>query len=111
MVRRRRFHYDTLATSTEPRWLKHYDRMSNEFYNCRLEPGTDLHAVMRQEAERFKGEGWTIESDEPDNWTGTFFMKRAGDRRRVAIVPIEKPLPPHSIPPCPGGWDWKPPKR
>jgi len=92
---RRRFHYDCLATTSEPRWLKVFDRESNMLSSRRLEPYTDLRAALRVTAEQFKSEGWTIEGDGPQSWTGHYFMNRNDDRWFVAIMPSAEPLKAH----------------
>ncbi|MEO6187073.1 MAG: hypothetical protein ABIP38_14760 [Steroidobacteraceae bacterium] len=93
---RRRFHYDCLATTQEPRWLKVFDRCHCELTSRRLEPGVDLRAELRKAASQFATEGWIIEDQGAEHWVGNFFMNRAGDRWFVAILPSEKPSAGHS---------------
>jgi hypothetical protein len=92
---RRRFHYDCLATTKEPRWLKIYDRHSDEISSRRLEPNINLRAMLRQVAQDFAIDGWRIEGEGAERWTGKFFMHRLGVRWLVAIMPSEKPLKAH----------------
>lgn len=106
MARRRRFHYDTLVTVNEPRWLKSFDQYARETSCVRVEPGSDLRAKMREVANQLAADGWIIEGDGPESWTGTFYANRIGERQFLCMVPTEKPTPAHGTPCTPGGWDW-----
>ncbi|MET0280272.1 MAG: hypothetical protein ABW278_03995 [Steroidobacteraceae bacterium] len=94
---RRRFHYDCLATVNEPRWLKVFDKLSNVLSCRELLPNMDLRAELRAVAKGYAADGWRIEGDGAEHWTGNFFMNRDGDRWFVAIMPSEKPDPGHGI--------------
>ncbi len=53
---------------------------------CRIEPGTDLHALLAVEIARHQADGWHVEGD--GKW-GVFFMTRNGERREVALVRVD----------------------
>lgn len=92
-----RARYNPTATSDRPRWLKVYDYLGNDLSSRRIDPGTNLVQVIEAEAARWMADGWVVEADAAarERW-GNFFMNRCGERRMVAIVPLEVPLAGHS---------------
>lgn len=91
----RRSAHNPLASSPHPRWLKVYDRYSNELSRRELPPWADLSGELQREASRWQADGWTIEGDGGKSPWGVFFMNRDGDRRMVAILPSAEPLMGH----------------
>jgi len=86
-----------MAPSSQPRWLKVYDNVGNVLSCRRIEPRTNLVQEIEAEAAQSLAAGWTVESDSATRgrW-GNFFMNRGGERRMVAIVPVEVPTAAHS---------------
>lgn len=86
-----------MAPSSQPRWLKVYDNVGNVLSSRRIEPGTNLVQEIEAEAAHWLAAGWTVESNMAmrERW-GNFFMNRSGERRIVAIVPVDMPTAVHS---------------
>ena len=79
---RRRDSYDPLARSPRPNWLVVWDMQFNVLDSTELAPQTDLAAVLQDTAGRWRDQGWTIESEAR---FGSFFCRRAGERRLISI--------------------------
>ena len=83
---RRRDPYKPLTPSPKPRWLIVWDMQFNLLDSTELAPYTDLVAVMDQTAIQWRERGWTVESDAR---FGSFFCRRAAERRLIAISPAD----------------------
>lgn len=79
----RRARPDPLATSSTPRYLTVLTMMGAHAQPWReLAPGTDLHAAMDAELQRWRADGWTVEED--GRW-GFCFVNRNGERLQVSV--------------------------
>jgi hypothetical protein len=97
---RRRDSYNPLARSLKPSWLAVWDMQFNLLDSTELAPQADLAAVMRQTADQWSAQGWTIESGAR---YGSFFCRRGAERRLIAISAAD---PAHSTG---GGPSWHEP--
>jgi hypothetical protein len=79
---RRRDPYNPLAPSPKARWLIVWDMQFNVLDCTELAPHTDLAALMQHTARQWSAHGWAVESDAR---YGSFFCRRAGERRLIAI--------------------------
>jgi hypothetical protein len=77
---------DSLAFTSQPRWLKVFDKHFVEMTRRALPPWHDLAAELKHEANQWARQGWNIEEVSGRNRVATFFMNCAGDRRMISIV-------------------------
>jgi predicted RNA-binding Zn-ribbon protein involved in translation (DUF1610 family) len=79
---RRRERYNPLAPSPKACWLIVWDMQFHVLDATELAPHTDLATLMQATARQWSDAGWEIESDAR---YGSFFCRRAGERRLIAI--------------------------
>lgn len=64
------------------------DRSSRTLEYSRIEPGTDLRAVLDNAVAQRKAAGWIVEHDGKWLWSG-FFCHRDGERVSVSLAAVE----------------------
>jgi hypothetical protein len=89
----RRTKHDPLATSLLPGWLVERDMAGSLLTVTAIEPGADLHTVIRDAMAAHAAAGWQIEGD---NGYGFYIASRTGERHLVSITPVDPRQPPNS---------------
>jgi hypothetical protein len=70
--------------SNLPRYIAIWDLQWVIIESVLIEAGADLRAAMASAIERVKADGWQSEADAP---FGFVFIRRAGERRLMALTP------------------------
>jgi hypothetical protein len=79
-----RYTFPAYVKSTQPRYVVLWDMFWRLLECQRLEPAADLSGAMAAAIERLEADGWQAEGSAE---YGFVFIRRAGDRRLLALTP------------------------